>query len=334
VAINIHKCLVVGSGSIAKRHIANLQYLLPQATVGCVSSTGRHLTAEDTKAHQQYSTFAEALVWKPDLAVVASPAPFHLSHALPILESGIPVLIEKPLSDSLERHEALAKRLKPWRDRIEVAYNLRYLSSFRCMETLLADKVLGRIQSIHIDLGQYLPDWRPLTDYRHSVSAKSELGGGVLLELSHEFDYLTYLFGHFDRVYCVTGHSGNLEIDVEDTADILMTRPDGLVAQLHMDFLQRKATRRCKVIGQQGNLCWDLIANKIVLETSSTEEILFSDPDFDRNLMYLNLLSNFIEMSQGIAVPKIRYEDGLMVLTMVDAMRKSSKTGLPVSIRS
>jgi small basic protein len=83
--------------------------------------------------------------------------------------------------------------------------------------------------------------------------AKRALGGGVLLELSHEFDYLTHLFGRFDRVFCVTGRSGLLEIDVEDRADILLTRADGLVAQLHMDFLQRKATRRCKVIGEHGN---------------------------------------------------------------------------------
>lgn len=329
---NIRRCLVVGSGSIALRHIGNLRKLLPQAEVGCVSSSGRSLAAGDTPATTHLASFEEALAWKPDLAIVASPAPLHLDHAVALLETGIAVLIEKPLSDSLSRHEGFATRLAPWRDRIEVAYNLRYLSSCRKMQTLLAEEVVGRIHSIHIDLGQYLPDWRPQSDYRRNVSANRALGGGVLLELSHEFDYLTHLFGRFDKVFCITGHSGELEIDVEDRADILLTRADGVVAQLHLDFLQRKATRRCKVIGQRGNLQWDLIGNTITLETAAMQETLFAEPEADRNAMYLELLRGFIELSQGRATPRIRYEDGLAVLGMIDAMRRSSETGQTVEL--
>lgn len=328
----IRKCLVVGSGSIACRHIANLRQLLPQAEVGCVSASGRALAAGDTPATTRLPSFEEALAWGANLAVVASPAPMHVDHAAALLETGIAVLIEKPLSDCLSCHDALAARLAPWRNRIEVAYNLRFLSSFHRVQALLAQQVVGRIHSIHIDIGQYLPDWRPQSDYRRNVSANRALGGGVLLELSHEFDYLTHLFGRFDRVFCVTGHSGELEIDVEDSADILFTRADGVVAQLHMDFLQRKATRRCKVIGQRGNLHWDLIGNSIMLETATAQETLFAEPDVDRNAMYLELLRGFIDLAQGRAAPRISYEDGLAILVMVDAMRRSSETGLPVKL--
>ncbi|MGE6212895.1 Gfo/Idh/MocA family protein [Comamonas aquatica] len=328
----IARCLVVGSGSIARRHIANLRQLLPQVDVACVSASGRAIAPGETQATVCLASFDEALAWEPELAVVASPAPLHLNHAVALLETGIAVLIEKPLSDSLARHEALASRLAPWRERIEVAYNLRFLSSCRRMQTLLQEQVVGHLHSIHIDLGQYLPDWRPGSDYRSNVSANRSLGGGVLLELSHEFDYLTHLFGRFDRVFCVTGQSGALEIDVEDRADILLTRGDGLVAQLHMDFLQRKATRRCKVIGEHGNLLWDLVGNSITLETGSGEKVLFSEPDVDRNAMYLELLRGFIDLAQGRAVPRIAYEDGLAVLTIVDAMRQSATTGLPVKL--
>lgn len=330
----IARCLVVGSGSIARRHIANLRQLLPQADVACVSASGRAIAPGETLATVGLASFDEALAWEPELAVVASPAPLHLDHAVALLETGIAVLIEKPLSDSLARHEALAARLAPWRERIEVAYNLRFLSSCRRMQTLLQEQVVGHLHSIHIDLGQYLPDWRPGSDYRRNVSANRSLGGGVLLELSHEFDYLTHLFGRFDRAFCVTGQSGALEIDVEDRADILLTRGDGLVAQLHMDFLQRKATRRCKVIGGHGNLLWDLVGNSITLETGSGEKVLFSEPEVDRNAMYLELLRGFIDLAQGRAVPRIAYEDGLAVLTMVDAMRQSATTGLPVKLPS
>lgn len=326
------RCLVVGSGSIARRHIVNLRQLMPHADVACVSASGRVIAPGETSATVCFASFHEALAWKPELAVVASPAPLHLEHAAALLETGIAVLIEKPLSDSLPRHEVLAARLEQWRDRIEVAYNLRFLSSCRRMRTLLEEQVVGRLHSVHIDLGQYLPDWRPGSDYRRNVSANRSLGGGVLLELSHEFDYLTHLFGRFDRVFCVTGQSGLLEIDVEDRADILLTRADGLVAQLHMDFLQRKATRRCKVIGEHGNLLWDLVGNSITLESGSGQALVFSEPEVDRNTMYLELLRGFIDLAQGRATPRIAYEDGLAVLTMVDAMRQSSKTGLPVQL--
>lgn len=328
----IRKCLVVGSGSIACRHIANLRQLLPHAEVGCVSASGRVLVVGDTPATTLLASFEEALAWGANLAVVASPAPRHLDRAVALLETGIAVLIEKPLSDCLSRHDAVAARLAPWRNQVEVAYNLRFLSSFRHVQALLTQEVVGRIHSIHIDVGQYLPDWRPQSDYRRNVSANQSLGGGVLLELSHEFDYLTHLFGHFDRVFCVTGHSGELEIDVEDSADILFTRADGVVAQLHMDFLQRKATRRCKVIGHRGNLQWNLIDNSITLETATAQETLFAEPDVDRNAMYVELMRGFIDMALGLAAPRISYEDGLAVLMMVDAMRRSSDTGLPVKL--
>jgi predicted dehydrogenase len=327
----IRKCLVVGSGSIARRHLANLRLLLPEAEVACVSASGRTVAEGETAATSCLADLAAALAWQPDLAVVASPAPWHLEHALALLESGIAVLIEKPLSDSLARHAALADRIAPLRDRIEVAYNLRYLTSCQRMKKLLAEQAIGRIHSVHIDIGQYLPDWRPQSDYRRNVSARRELGGGVLLELSHEFDYLTYLFGAFDRVFCQIGQSGELDIDVEDRADMMLMRADGLVAQVHMDFLQRKATRRCKVVGHHGNLLWDLNRNQIVRETAVGQETLFDDAAGDRNAMYLELLRGFIALSLHRTAPRIPYEDGLAVLRMVDAMRRSSDTGMPVN---
>ncbi|WP_433694808.1 Gfo/Idh/MocA family protein [Herbaspirillum seropedicae] len=328
----ISRCLVVGSGSIARRHIANLRQLLPDAEIACASASGRNVSTEETAANICFSSFSEALSWRPEMAVVASPAPLHLEHAASLLATGIAVLIEKPLSDSLARHDALAENLIPYRDRIEVAYNLRFLSSFQRMQTLLKEQIVGRLYSIHIDLGQYLPDWRPNSDYRKNVSANRNLGGGVLLELSHEFDYVTKLFGRFDRVFCITGQSGALDIDVEDSADILLMGSSGLLAQLHMDFLQRKATRRCKVIGQHGNLLWNLVSNSITLENASGQEILFSETDIDRNAMYLELLRGFINLAQGHARPRITYEEALGVLAMVDAMRQSAETGLPMPI--
>lgn len=328
------RCLVIGSGSIARRHIVNLRRLLPEAEIACVSASGRTLSADETAATMRPATLADAVAWGPELAIVASPAPFHLEHSAALLDAGVPVLIEKPLSDALSRFDALESLFSLHRERIEIAYNLRYLSSSQRMKQLIGQGEVGRIHSIRIDIGQYLPDWRPQSDYRRNVSANKALGGGVLLELSHEFDYLTWIFGRFDKVYCITSNSGQLEIDVEDRADIMLSRADGVVAQLHMDFLQRKATRQCKVIGECGTLLWNLNTNSIALETAAGEQPLFADPYVDRNEMYVEQLRGFIEVAAGRSAPRITLDDGLVVMGMVEAMRHSASTGYPTFIQS
>lgn len=325
------KALVVGSGSIARRHLNNLRSLLPDAAVGCVSASGRRLADGETVANTQFSSLDAALGWAPDLAVIASPAPLHLAHACRFLDLNIPVLIEKPLSDSHDRVHEVAALLARHQERIEVAYNLRFLSSARYMKALIEESRVGKILSLRVDVGQYLPDWRPQADYRRQVSANRSLGGGVLLELSHELDYVNWLFGRFDSVFCITGNSGLLEIDVEDTADILLSR-DGLTAQIHLDFLQRCPSRSCKVIGSTGTLHWDLIANRITLDSPLGEEVLFSDPTVDRNDMYIEQLCGFIEVAARRTEPRITLDDGLAVLNMIEAMRQSAATGCQVPL--
>lgn len=326
------KALVIGSGSIARRHIANLRALLPAADIACVSASGRTLSADETHATVLPASLADALAWQPQLAVVASPAPWHMEHAVALVAADVPVLIEKPLSDSMSRLEAAWGTLEQHRDRIEVAYILRYLSSSQAMKRFLDECRIGHLHTVRIDIGQHLPDWRPQSDYRRNVSANKALGGGVLLELSHEFDYLRWLVGDFDTVYCIAANSGQLEIDVEDRADIMLSRRDGLVAQLHMDFLQRKSTRECKLIGEHGSLLWDLITNSIVLETAAGRETLFAEPGLDRNTLYLEQMRGLIALAAGHGVPRVTLDDGRAVLTMIEAMRQSAASGLPQSI--
>ena len=324
--------LVVGSGSIARRHIANLRKLVPECEVACVSASGRNLGPGETGATMIFPGLEEAIAWHPLFAIVASPAPFHLANASALLEHSIPVLIEKPLSDSWDRFTPVAEVFNRHKHLVEVGYNLRYLSSAKRMKELVNSCAVGQISSVLVDMGQYLPDWRPGTDYRTNVSARRSLGGGVLLELSHEFDYVTWLFGKFDQVYCLASKSGQLEVDVEDRADVVLSRQDGVVVHLHIDFLQRRATRICKVIGEQGNLVWNLIENTITLENLSGIETIFADPNVDRNDMYLEQLKHFLTVANGDTNPNVVWEDALYVLGMIEAMRRSSAGNRAVSL--
>lgn len=325
--------LVVGSGSIARRHIANIKALFSQATVGCVSASGRELSLEEVGADIVYASIEEALSAEPMLAIIASPAPLHVDQAATFLRTGIPVLIEKPLSDSLESFARAGEVLLANSTKIEVAYNLRFMPSAIRLKALLDEQILGRIHSVSIEVGQYLPDWRPATDYRENVSARKALGGGVLLELSHELDYLTWLFGTFNSIYCVASNSGTLDVDVEDSAHAILSREDGLVASVHLDFLQRVPTRICKIIGESGTLVWNLLQNSILLGTANnSEDIIFSDPNYNRNDMYLEEISHFVKVAVGERMPQVSIYQALDTLRLIEALRHSSVTRKVVDI--
>ncbi|MEX5362108.1 Gfo/Idh/MocA family oxidoreductase [Pseudomonas guariconensis] len=326
--------LVIGSGSIAKRHIANLKRLFGSGRVGCVSASGRKLNAEEVgEGTVRFASLQEALLDSPRFAIVASPAPWHIEHAAQLLQQRIPVLIEKPVADSLERLKGVRDLLDRHHSMIDVAYNLRYMTSAVAFKALLDEGCVGEVRSIGVDVGQYLPDWRPASDYRDNVSARRALGGGVLLELSHELDYLGWLFGEFEITYCATRTSGALEVDVEDTVDALLVRKDGLVANVHMDFLQRAPVRTCKVVAQEGTLIWDILNNRILLQTGRDQQrVLFDDPSYDRNNMYLDQLRHFAQVAQGAAQPTVGIADALRTLRLIEAMRRSAAIGQVVTI--
>ena len=125
---------------------------------------------------------------------------------------------------------------------------------------------MGDLHSVRCEVGHYLPYWRTNTDYRKSVSAQKILGGGVLLELSHEIDYLIWIFGSISKVNAFLTRHSSLEIDVEDTAYLRLElsnthQEHNPFAILTMDFIRSDSTRACYAIGSEGTLKWDGISN-------------------------------------------------------------------------
>jgi predicted dehydrogenase len=328
----IQKVLVVGSGSIAKRHIRNLRHCYPNALIACVSSTGRKIEPADVGASMVFADLQVAAKEAPDFAIVASPANLHLQNAKLLVDHHIPVLVEKPLCMASEQFI-----LEEWSEHghlVRVAYNLRYMPAAQKMKELLDLNHLGRITTVLVDAGQYLPDWRPDQDYRTGVSARRDLGGGALLELSHELDYLTWFFGRFDWAFGVLRNTKWLDIDVEDNVDAILHSEQGLVAHIHLDFLQRQASRSCKVIGENGALVWDLIKNRIDLYlTGCQTETVYTDITYDRNLMYIDQTTAFVKYINGEGQFETSLESAAEVLQLADSIRNSSQCQQPVPIR-
>lgn len=285
---------VVGLGNIATRHRRNLKQLFPDAQVYAMSASGRIPQEVVSDADHVVDSIDVLIEQQLQLVIVASPAPLHALHAIPLIEAGIPVLIEKPVTATLNELKILEKAAVQHLTPVVVGYCIRYLSSAIEMKKYLTSGMLGNTYHAHIEVGQYLPDWRPSKDYRESVSARAALGGGALLELSHEFDYTQWLLGELTLEHAILSQSDELNLEVEDSADVLFRTEQQAVVHLHLDFLQRKAYRKCRFVGSQGALEWDLIGNEIRFVSAQGMQVLYSEPTWDKNQMYMAMVLDFV----------------------------------------
>ncbi len=329
--------LIVGLGSIGTRHASLVRQLLPDVKIVAL----RHQGADgklNTDIDHCVKTVDEALFFRPQAAVIANPAPCHLDVALPLAEAGVHLLIEKPISSSMDGVLNLIEVCRARSLILMTGYNLRFLPSLQNFRDFIKAGKVGKILSVRAEIGQYLPSWRPDSDYRQTVSAKAALGGGVLLELSHEIDYLRWLFGDIEWVSAIQGRQSALDIDVEDTAHIVMgfsqqAEQMPVIANLNMDFIRHDTTRNCTVIGESGTLRWNALAGTVEqFEQGASEwKVLFNELP-GRDSSYIYQWKHFIAcITDGIR-PFVSGNDGLEVLRVVEGVRRSSSEGKLVQI--
>lgn len=332
----INRIVIVGLGSIGQRHLRMARKLLPAADI-------RVLRRQETSEAPEYSNgsfshIAEAIAFAPQIAVIANPAPFHINTAQALANAGVHLLIEKPLSDSLEGIEQLLKTCHKQGTVLLTGYNLRYLPSLQRFRALLAERVIGKVFSVRCEIGQYLPSWRPDSDYRQGVSAQCALGGGALLELSHELDYLRWIFGEIAWLRATVSRQSRLQIDVEDTAHLILgfeIGDDGyqLVGTVNMDLIRHDTTRLCTAIGENGSLRWNGLTGEVALYESGAKawRQLFN-VTHQRDDSYWSEWQHFISCVLERKAPLITGEDGLRVLEILEAARKAAASARQVSV--
>lgn len=332
----INRILIVGLGSIGKRHLRLARELCPDADI-------RVLRHQECVSVPEYSNgcffdLKQAIDFAPQIAVISSPATFHMETALPLARAGAHLLIEKPLSASLDGVTQLIEVSREQGIALLTGYNLRFLPSLQRFRDLIKEKVLGRVLSVRCEIGQFLPSWRPEMDYRLSVSARQELGGGVLLELSHELDYLRWIFGEVDWVKATLSRQSGLEIDVEDTAHLILgfePTIDGhqLVGSVNMDFIRHDTTRFCTAVGEKGSLRWDGLTGVIEqFDMGEKEWREIFRHQHQRDDSYMAEWQHFLECITEQKEPLITGQDGLQVLRLIAAARIASELDLQVDV--
>ena len=328
----LDRLLIVGLGSIGKRHARLAREVSPGAQI--VALRHRDCTGElPVGIDHCVSSMDAAIDFGPQAAVVANPARYHLEVALPLARAGVHLLIEKPISHRIRGVPELIDICEASGLTLMTGYNLRYMPSLQKFRDYVREERVGRVISVRAEVGQFLPSWRPGTDYRQSVSARAELGGGVLLELSHEIDYLCWMFGEVEWVSATLGRGGGFEIDVEDTAHLVIGFvPRGgavpVVAALNMDFIRRDTTRGCTVIGEAGSLRWNGVdATVDVFDPGEASWRSLFAQENQRDATYLAEWREFLRCIEGGGRPAVSGQDGLAALRVIEAARKSADAG-------
>jgi predicted dehydrogenase len=330
VEIESHpRFLIVSLGSIGLRHLRNLRILRPQSQIAALRLLAGSEASLPAGCDIQLRTMTDVKAFAPSAAIIAGPASTHREIAFELISMGVPVMVEKPFANSLNGLTEIVQTARKNKVPLMVGYNLRFKPSLVEARRRILSGVFGNILSVRAEVGQYLPDWRPGSDYRKSVSAQQSLGGGVLLELSHEIDYLYWFFGLPQRVSCRGGHLSGLDIDVEDTVELCLEydHPKRMVS-IHLDFIQRNVSRSCKFIGTLGTLIWDGVDDRIDMFVAEPSPASSSDKfdTTDRNSMYLDELAHFLQCVETGSEPLIDGVQAYEVMIIVEAAKISMQT--------
>jgi predicted dehydrogenase len=310
--------LIAGLGSVGRRHLRNLKALGEHDIV--LLRSGKSTLPDDELAGLPSESDLEVALarWRPDGVIVANPTAYHLDVAIPSARAGCHVLIEKPISHSLARMDDLRSAAAQGGARILVGFQFRFHPGLREVKRLLHEGEIGRPVFVAVHWGEYLPDWHPWEDYRLSYAARADLGGGVILTHCHPFDYLRWLLGEASVVFASAGRLGDLDLDVEDTAQISLEFSSRALGAIHLDYLQRPPRHDLEVVGTLGTLRWDNSDGAVELwrEGTGTWERIPAPEGFERNSMFLEEMRHFVSVVRGQAEPRVTLEDGARALEL------------------
>jgi predicted dehydrogenase len=327
------KILIAGFGSIGRRHFQNL-LSLGEKDILFYRSRKSTLPDEILSGFRVEKDLEEALEQKPDAVVVSNPTALHLDVAIPAARQGCHILLEKPISNSMDRIDELKNAVKVSGSRILVGFQFRYHPGLKQIKKWIQQDKIGSIYYVRTHWGEYLPDWHSWEDYRESYSAREDLGGGVLLTLSHPIDYLRWIFGEFDSVSAKVGEQKALGIEVEEMVEATVRFQNGILGGMHLNYLQRPPEHSLDVIGSEGRISWNYLSGelKLYLAEEQTWEFYPLAEDFSRNDLFLAEMRHFLQVAAGKKAPLCSLDDGIKVQKIITALYQAAEDGTAASI--
>ncbi len=329
------KFLIAGLGSIGRRHMRNL-IALGEKDIVLFRTRKATMPEEDLAGFPQETDLQLALEkHKPDAVIVSNPTSFHLDVAIPAAQTGCAILLEKPISHSMERVDELSSAVKKSGAKVLTAFQFRFHPNLLKTRQLIANGEIGRIISADVHFGEYLPAWHPWEDYRQGYAARADMGGGVVSTQCHSLDYLPWLTGErVESVFGFTAKLSDLEVDVEDTAKIGLRFVSGALGSIYLDYNQQPPAHHFEVIGTKGSLQWNLSdgATRIYRSEKKDWDVYQPVPGFERNVMFMDEMRHFIAVARGNSEPSCTLEDGIRTMKIIAAVHESNRTHQVISV--
>ncbi len=322
------RLLIVGFGSIARRHLRQLKAIDPAFEVAVLrqKTSSADLGEFQPLVNRVFLNEAEAMDWQPKAVLVTNPSPFHMPTAINFARIGSHLFVEKPLSDDDDGLDELQQIVMEKKLVLQVGYVLRFMKPFLAIKDFIDAGRMGRIFSLRAAVGQTLKAWRTGKDHRRSVSALAELGGGVVLELSHELDYALWFLGGASRVQALTATVGDLGVAVEDIAEIQLGFKSGAVGNIHLDMFDHARNRYCRIVGEKGTLVWSLEDDYKVrfFDVATQQWSLIWDGVFNYEDMFKAQMEHFFACVSAGRIPCVSMTEGRRVLELALAVKRSA----------
>ena len=278
---------------------------------------------------EEFDDLDEALAQSPEIMFVTNPNSKHMQVALAGARAGCHLFIEKPMSDSLDGIQDLARPGCGGRGGRTRRLPVPLPSRDRGAPEDRAEQTMGEVLAAHVVNGEFLPDWHPYEDYRQTHPAIRALGGGSLRIQSHELDYACWIFGPPRRLFAVGGQLTSLEVG----SGGLRHRPDGnridassRSVDVHLDYAQRPPRRACEVLFDRGRATWDYYANRLDVVPREGERSTRSYEGFARNEMFVIELRHFLECVRGNERPLVDLREAEASLRVALAAERSLRT--------
>ena len=297
--------LIIGLGSIARKHICAIRKLQPYARIYALRSSEDAEIYEDV---QNIYSFQELTI-KPDFIIISNPTKMHNEAISQSLVFECPLFIEKPVLSDLISTDRILKEINRKRVITYVACNFRFHPAVQFLKGYI-DTINSQINEVNVYCGSYLPDWRPNRDFRITYSANANMGGGVHLDVIHELDYCFWLFGIPSDVSSKKRSVSSLHIDAVDYAQFNLLYPS-FTANVTLNYYRRDFKRQIEIVTSEDTLVVDLVKNRIFSNISGN--VLFEQP-FDLNETYLKQMEYFIDHIQKGKQPMNGFAEGVEVL--------------------
>jgi predicted dehydrogenase len=316
------KILIAGLGSIGRRHLRNLVELGERDLL--LLRTGKStLPEKELSGFPVVTSLQEGLEHDPDAVIISNPTALHLDVALPAARAGCHLLIEKPVSDSIDGISDLVRAVERSGSRVLVGYQLRFHPGLQAVKRWLEEGRIGAPYYVSAFWGEHLPDWHPWEPFKESYAARRDLGGGVVLTLSHPLDYLRWMFGPIELRWAAVDARSSWNLGVEDSADIFMICGSQTAGHLHLDYLRQPPMHGLEISGSEGTIHWDGLSGAANVYRAEEREWRPAElpGGFERNTMFVDEMLHFIDIVKNDDSPRCTLDDGIEALKLALAIR-------------